>query len=63
MSKGLFFVEKNECAACGACLKVCRKGAVNIFKGSYALIDRDKCVGCGMCFRECPASAIYKEEK
>ncbi len=52
----------NECVACGCCVKVCPKGAIQIRKGIAADVDWEKCVGCGMCARECPASVIEVQE-
>lgn len=55
-------VNVNECVACGCCVKVCPKGAIQIRKGIAADVDLEKCVGCGMCARECPASVIEVQE-
>lgn len=52
------YVDTNLCVACGACEKVCKLGAISVFKGMYAKVDLDKCVGCSMCAKECPASII-----
>lgn len=55
-------VNKKVCVACGCCAKVCRKNAIQIINGVYALIDTEKCVGCGLCVKECPASIITLSE-
>lgn len=55
-------VDKNECVACGCCIKVCPMGAIRILLGSYAIVDEEKCVGCRKCFNECPASVIRMKE-
>ena len=52
------FIERTECVACGCCVKVCPKDAIQIEKGIFADVDLAKCVGCGKCARECPASVI-----
>ena len=55
-------VRQAECVACGCCVKVCPKGAIQIYKGIAAQVDMEKCIGCGKCARECPASVITIEE-
>lgn len=58
MAKRLAKVTEDICVACGACVKVCPKEAINIHRGIYAIVDENKCVGCGICAKECPASVI-----
>ncbi len=55
-------VPKQFCVACGACANVCRKGAISIYKGSFAQVETSLCVGCKLCENACPASIIYMEE-
>ncbi len=48
------------CIGCGACLKVCDRGATRLISGDGAAkveIDREKCVTCGKCIEACPAGA------
>ena len=56
-------VDKTVCAACGVCMKTCRKGVISIFKGCYAVVDGTKCVGCGLCAKACPAGCITVRER
>ena len=56
------FVQTAECVACGCCVKVCPKSAIEIWRGIMAKVNMEKCVGCGKCAKECPASAIQIEE-
>lgn len=58
LSKSVARVQQSSCVACGCCLKVCPRQALNIWKGSYAVVDQGLCVGCGKCANECPASVI-----
>lgn len=51
-------VIKNSCVACGACIKVCPRGAIKIVDGVFAEVDESKCIGCTLCSKECPASTI-----
>ena len=55
-------VTREECVACGCCVKVCPFGAIQVARGLCAWVDTDKCVGCGKCAGECPASVICIEE-
>ena len=56
-------VDRKICVACGACAKVCPKGALSVWKGCYAQVAEEKCVGCGLCARTCPASCIAVKER
>ena len=56
------FVSSQECVACGCCIKVCPRNAIEIWKGIMAKVDIAKCVGCGKCEKECPASVIKIQE-
>lgn len=47
-----------ECVACGCCMRVCPKDAIQIRWGIAAHVDEEKCVGCGKCAKVCPAAVI-----
>lgn len=49
---------EKQCVACGCCVKVCPREAIQVWKGNYATVDQERCVGCGICVRTCPASVI-----
>lgn len=55
--------DHSVCVACGACAKVCPKGAISIWKGCFAKIEEERCVGCGLCARTCPAGCIRVMER
>lgn len=55
-------VEHTACVACGCCVKVCPKSAIEIVRGVAAKIHWERCVGCGKCAKECPASVIRIQE-
>ena len=61
MAKRKAVVNIKECVACGCCMKVCPRNAIDIPKGIYAQINRELCVGCGKCVKEGPASVIGLE--
>jgi ferredoxin len=63
LSKQHASANKDICVACGACVKVCPKDAISIFKGCYAKVDTGKCIGCGNCSKECPAGCIVVKER
>lgn len=52
-----------ECVACGCCVRVCPKEAIQIAWGISACVDQEKCVGCGKCARVCPAAVINIVER
>ena len=58
LSKRYASINRENCAACGACIKECPRGAISIHKGCYAVVDVQSCVGCGKCAKICPANAI-----
>lgn len=51
------------CVACGACMKVCPRGAISIYRGCHAEVNEEKCVGCGLCGKTCPAGCIALAER
>ncbi|MBR3752627.1 MAG: 4Fe-4S binding protein [Ruminiclostridium sp.] len=60
--KRLARVDRDLCASCGCCRKVCPREAISIYKGLYALVDEALCIGCKKCAKECPASIIEIRE-
>ena len=56
------FVDAGTCVACGCCVKVCPRAAIQVWKGIMAKVDGERCIGCGKCARECPASVIAIRE-
>ncbi len=51
-------IDRAVCVACGACRKVCPRGAITIDRGCFAIVNEDACVGCGLCGKTCPAGCI-----
>lgn len=52
-----------DCVACGCCVHVCPKGAIDVSTGVTARVDSEKCIGCGKCEKTCPAAIITIVER
>ena len=52
----------SRCVACGVCALQCPRGAIDIYRGCYAVVDVKTCVGCGICEKACPAGSIRVKE-
>jgi MinD superfamily P-loop ATPase len=55
-------IDRALCTDCGACVPVCRFGAILVREGSHE-IDTAGCEGCTACARICPTSAINMERQ
>ena len=54
-------VEENDCVACGACISVCKYGAIEFVdtpQGKKARVNPILCKGDGLCNSKCPTGAI-----
>jgi len=58
MAAGISYIDTDFCVACGACVNVCPKEALYVYKGRFAAVKSEFCVGCGICSKKCPAGAI-----
>ena len=63
MAKKYAKPDRNICVACGACVKVCPRGAISVWRGCYAVTEKEKCVGCGLCAKICPSGCIELKER
>lgn len=57
-------VSDKPCSGCGACVEVCREGAIRI-EGDVPLpsIDMDRCLSCGQCITACPTGTLEESER
>ena len=46
-------IMRNFCTGCGACIEVCKDGALSMVEGA-AMVDPSLCVLCGYCGAACP---------
>ncbi|NMM64989.1 4Fe-4S binding protein [Clostridium sp. P21] len=49
--------EESKCKACGACIKVCKSGALDKVDGKTKVYS-EKCLGCGKCINACHFNAM-----
>lgn len=51
------FKSNKDCCACGACVNICLKQAIQMQEDEngflYPIIDNDKCIKCGLCIKTC----------
>lgn len=52
-----FWVEKDKCAHCGFCEKLCPAGAIRM-NGGYPVWEKANCYACMACLNRCPKEAI-----
>ena len=53
--------DKSKCTQCGACIKACEDGFVQLDGGEITIDLRD-CSGCGACVNACPTGAMWREQ-
>jgi formate dehydrogenase beta subunit len=54
-------LNREKCAACLTCLRVCPHHAPSVRLGGYLYFDAEACHACGACASQCPAQAITLE--
>lgn len=62
-SKRVAQVVHARCVACGACMGVCPRDAIAVYRGIHAAVEAERCIGCGKCARVCPAGCIEIQER
>ena len=56
-------INKELCAKCGECAKMCSSHALTIQKGAYPSLASSKCIRCWCCQEVCPHHAIQKSKR
>ncbi len=56
-------IDRELCNGCGACIKGCHEGALQLIDGKAVIVNDSYCDGLGACIGECPAGAITLEER
>jgi anaerobic sulfite reductase subunit C len=54
-------VTVESCNRCGACVQVCREGAISLPEGKPVL-DFSKCLSCGQCITACATGTLKEKE-
>lgn len=54
----MYFVDTEDCTACGKCKQVCPNRAIILEQEAYYNVKSEKCTGCGFCYNVCENSAI-----
>ncbi|AKN29695.1 (4Fe-4S)-binding protein [Clostridium carboxidivorans P7] len=54
--------EESKCKACGACVKVCKAGALDKVEGKTKF-NEEKCLGCGKCINACHFDAMETKKE
>jgi len=63
MKRTVIKIDENRCTGCGACVKGCHGGALQIINGKARVINEMYCDGLGACIGVCPAGALELEER
>lgn len=54
----MYFVDTEDCTACGKCKQVCPNRAIILEQEAYYNVKSEKCTGCGTCVDECEYNAV-----
>lgn len=63
MKRTIIKIDETLCNGCGACVKGCHEGALQMIEGKARMISDLFCDGLGACIGECPVGAIELEER
>jgi len=56
-----YSINKEQCKACGACLRACPAAAIAGAKKVPHTIDQSKCIKCGSCFEVCKFNSVERD--
>lgn len=57
MDKEVVIIEREKCIGCGACVRDCLTGHIELI-GAKATLNEGRCIQCGHCYAVCPTEAI-----
>lgn len=63
MKRTIIKIDEALCNGCGACVKGCHEGALQMIDGKARIVSELFCDGLGACIGECPVGAIELEER
>lgn len=63
MKRTIIKIDETLCNGCGACIKGCHEGALQMIDNKARIISELFCDGLGACIGECPVGAIELEER
>jgi MinD superfamily P-loop ATPase len=52
------YIDLEKCDCCGACIEVCKCGAIVMINNVITIIETDECGWCTECEDICPIGAI-----
>ena len=53
-------VSDEVCNQCGACVEICREGAISL-EGESPNVDDSRCLCCGQCIEVCPTGTLQQD--
>jgi len=63
MKRTIIKIDESRCTGCGACVKGCHGGVLQLIDGKAKIVNEMYCDGLGACIGECPVGALTLEER
>lgn len=58
----MFTCDGEKCVGCGACVRACPMGYLQLDGGKVAPREKRRCIACGHCVAACPKQAVHFDE-